>query len=148
MEDGQAGWRWLGSLSGASEDECGTQRLARRVDRATAAALDVIPRLSRSSDLRTVFTSPPGALESLKPSFSLPSPSSFIHEAENDCAFRLVWEQNVHVIVMLTREVEGATVKSGNYWSGEKFGPLRLKLVSEEGALAKQRECSFLWCDS
>ncbi|KZV74761.1 phosphatases II [Peniophora sp. CONT] len=50
----------------------------------------------------------------------------------------LVWEQNVHVIVMLTREVEGATVKSGNYWAGEKFGPLRLKLVSEEGALGKQ----------
>ena len=133
----------MGSLSGTSEDECGTQRLARRVGRATAAALDVIPR---SSDLRTVFTSPPGALESLKPSFSLPSPSSFIHEAENDCAFRLVLEQNVHVIVMLTREVEGATIKSGNYWSGEKFGPLRLKLVSEEGALAKQRECSFPWC--
>ena len=59
---------------------------------------------------------------------------------------RLCWQENVHVIVMLTREVEGATVKSGNYWSGEKFGPLRLKLVSEEGALAKQRECSFLWC--
>ncbi|KAI0321012.1 hypothetical protein OF83DRAFT_1280764 [Amylostereum chailletii] len=42
----------------------------------------------------------------------------------------LVWEQNVHVIVMLTREVEGATVKSGNYWSATRFGPLRLKLVS------------------
>ncbi|ETW87664.1 hypothetical protein HETIRDRAFT_448126 [Heterobasidion irregulare TC 32-1] len=46
----------------------------------------------------------------------------------------LVWEQNVHVIVMLTREVEGATVKCGNYWSGEVFGPLRLKQVEVTGA--------------
>jgi tyrosine-protein phosphatase 2/3 len=49
--------------------------------------------------------------------------------------FRLVWEQNVHVIVMLTREVEGSTVKCGNYWSGGKFGPLRLKLVEVSGAI-------------
>jgi tyrosine-protein phosphatase 2/3 len=48
-----------------------------------------------------------------------------------------VWEQNVHVIVMLTREVEGSTVKCGNYWSGEKFGPLCLKLVEATGAIDK-----------
>ena len=48
---------------------------------------------------------------------------------------RLVWEQNVHVIVMLTREVEGSTVKCGNYWSGENFGPLRLKLLEVTGAV-------------
>ncbi len=48
---------------------------------------------------------------------------------------RLVWEQNVHVIVMLTREVEGSTVKCGNYWSGENFGPLRLKLLEVVGAV-------------
>ncbi|KAI0005412.1 hypothetical protein BJV74DRAFT_880678 [Russula compacta] len=47
----------------------------------------------------------------------------------------LVWEQNVHVIVMLTREVEGSTVKCGNYWSGEKFGPLRVKMLEVTGAL-------------
>ncbi|KAH9177017.1 hypothetical protein EDB89DRAFT_2065200 [Lactarius sanguifluus] len=47
----------------------------------------------------------------------------------------LVWEQNVHVIVMLTREVEGSTVKCGNYWSGESFGPLRLKLLKVTGAV-------------
>lgn len=40
----------------------------------------------------------------------------------------------MHVIVMLTREVEGATVKCGNYWSGEVFGPLRLKQVEVTGA--------------
>jgi len=36
---------------------------------------------------------------------------------------------------MLTREVEGSTVKCGNYWSGEKFGPLRLKLLEVDGAI-------------
>jgi len=46
---------------------------------------------------------------------------------------RLCWEQNVHVIVMLTREVEGAMVKCGAYWSDTEFGPLRLRLVSTEG---------------
>ncbi|KAH9486715.1 Receptor-type tyrosine-protein phosphatase V [Psilocybe cubensis] len=45
----------------------------------------------------------------------------------------LCWEQNVHVIVMLTREVEGAMVKCGAYWSDTVFGPLRLRLVSTEG---------------
>ena len=48
---------------------------------------------------------------------------------------RLVWEQNVHVIVMLTREIEGATVKCGNYWSGDNFGPLRLKVLEVTGAV-------------
>ena len=36
---------------------------------------------------------------------------------------------------MLTREVEGQTVKCGNYWSGEKFGPLRLKVLEISGAV-------------
>lgn len=36
---------------------------------------------------------------------------------------------------MLTREVEGSTIKCGNYWSGEKFGPLRLKLLEASGAI-------------
>lgn len=38
---------------------------------------------------------------------------------------------------MLTREVEGSTTKCGNYWSGEKFGPLRLKLLEVSGAIAE-----------
>jgi tyrosine-protein phosphatase 2/3 len=51
---------------------------------------------------------------------------------------RLCWEQNVHVIVMLTREVEGLTVKCGAYWvedvgREQTFGPLTLKLVSKVG---------------
>ncbi|KAF9478695.1 hypothetical protein BDN70DRAFT_835525 [Pholiota conissans] len=45
----------------------------------------------------------------------------------------LCWEQNVHVIVMLTREVEGAMVKCGAYWNDTVFGPLRLRLISTEG---------------
>ncbi|KAF9068540.1 hypothetical protein BDP27DRAFT_1421894 [Rhodocollybia butyracea] len=45
----------------------------------------------------------------------------------------LVYQQNVHVIVMLTREIEGAMVKCGPYWKDEVFGPLRLKLISVEG---------------
>ncbi|KZW02129.1 hypothetical protein EXIGLDRAFT_744852 [Exidia glandulosa HHB12029] len=45
----------------------------------------------------------------------------------------LCWEQNVAVIVMLTRQVEGANVKSGNYWVKEQYGPLHLQTVSVEG---------------
>src|SRR6266481_9074767 len=46
----------------------------------------------------------------------------------------LCWEQNVHVIVMLTREMEGSMIKCGNYWSSSSYGPLRLKLLSTSGA--------------
>ncbi|KAJ3879305.1 hypothetical protein F5051DRAFT_326151 [Lentinula edodes] len=45
----------------------------------------------------------------------------------------LVYQQNVHVIIMLTREIEGSMVKCGPYWKDEIFGPLRLKLMSVEG---------------
>ncbi|KAF9457471.1 hypothetical protein BDZ94DRAFT_1301884 [Collybia nuda] len=58
--------------------------------------------------------------------------------------WRLCWEQNVHVIVMLTREVEGSMVKCGSYWvdDGDEdrekkytrtYGPLTLKLLKKEG---------------
>ncbi|KAF8640880.1 hypothetical protein AX17_000528 [Amanita inopinata Kibby_2008] len=47
----------------------------------------------------------------------------------------LCWEQNVRVIVMLTREVEGAMVKCGAYWAESAFGPLRLRLISVSGQL-------------
>ncbi|THG93498.1 hypothetical protein EW026_g7754 [Hermanssonia centrifuga] len=42
----------------------------------------------------------------------------------------LCWEQNVHVIVMLTREVESSLVKCGNYWNEGTYGPLKLKLAT------------------
>lgn len=35
---------------------------------------------------------------------------------------------------MLTREMEGMTVKCGNYWSDSIYGPLRLSLVSTTAA--------------
>ncbi|KAK2461740.1 hypothetical protein APHAL10511_006203 [Amanita phalloides] len=50
----------------------------------------------------------------------------------------LCWEQNIHVIVMLTREVEGAMVKCGAYWAGTVFGPLRLRLISTSGQLPSE----------
>ncbi|KIK50392.1 hypothetical protein GYMLUDRAFT_65297 [Collybiopsis luxurians FD-317 M1] len=36
----------------------------------------------------------------------------------------LIYQQNVHVVVMLTREIEGAMVKCSPYWKDEVFGPL------------------------
>ena len=46
------------------------------------------------------------------------------------CLCSLCWEQNIRVIVMLTKQVEGATVKCGCYWTHHTYGPLRLQLVS------------------
>ncbi|THH12170.1 hypothetical protein EW145_g171 [Phellinidium pouzarii] len=46
----------------------------------------------------------------------------------------VVWEQNVRVILMLTRECEGGSIKCGNYWSNEQYGPFLLKRVSKDGA--------------
>ncbi|KAI6153207.1 hypothetical protein BKA82DRAFT_3970023 [Pisolithus tinctorius] len=48
----------------------------------------------------------------------------------------LVWEQNVHVIVMLTREVESAMVKCGAYWTDTCYGPFRLQLLSTSPPLS------------
>jgi tyrosine-protein phosphatase 2/3 len=39
----------------------------------------------------------------------------------------------VHVIVMLTREIEGSMVKCGNYWAEGVYGRLRLKQLSTQG---------------
>ncbi|KAG9314716.1 hypothetical protein JVU11DRAFT_5525 [Chiua virens] len=53
-----------------------------------------------------------------------PLPSTYVD------FWTLVWEQNVHVIVMLTREVENAMVKCGSYWTDTDYGLLRLELLS------------------
>lgn len=45
----------------------------------------------------------------------------------------------MHVIVMLTREVEGATVKCGNYWAEGEYGPLRLRLLSTTDTPERER---------
>ena len=47
---------------------------------------------------------------------------------------RIVWEQNIPVIVMLTREVEGNHVKSDCYWKDGRYGHLQLKLEEQVGA--------------
>lgn len=47
----------------------------------------------------------------------------------------LCWEQDVHVIVMLTQEFEGAMEKCAKYWSEGVYGPLQLKLISDTGAV-------------
>ncbi|KIP04071.1 hypothetical protein PHLGIDRAFT_129772 [Phlebiopsis gigantea 11061_1 CR5-6] len=51
----------------------------------------------------------------------------------------LCWQENVHVIVMLTREVESALVKCGNYWTEGQYGPLHLKLVSTSDTAERER---------
>lgn len=45
----------------------------------------------------------------------------------------LVWEQGVHAIVMLTKQLEGGSIKCGSYWTGGQYGPLKLELISSEG---------------
>ncbi|TFY57587.1 hypothetical protein EVJ58_g6930, partial [Rhodofomes roseus] len=51
----------------------------------------------------------------------------------------LCWEQNVHVIVMLTREIEGNTVKCGKYWTEGEYGPLRLQLLATDDTPERER---------
>lgn len=45
--------------------------------------------------------------------------------------WRVVWEQDVRVIVMLTAEAEGGQVKSHVYWKAGEYGQLKLKNLSE-----------------
>lgn len=45
--------------------------------------------------------------------------------------WRVVWEQDIRVIVMLTAEAEGGQVKSHVYWNPGEYGPLKLKQLSE-----------------
>ncbi|KAI9793145.1 MAG: hypothetical protein M1833_000830 [Piccolia ochrophora] len=54
-----------------------------------------------------------------------PIPATF------DDFWRVVWEQDVRVIVMLTAEKEGGQLKCHPYWTGKAFGPLKLKPLSE-----------------
>ncbi|KAK7064747.1 hypothetical protein R3P38DRAFT_57069 [Favolaschia claudopus] len=56
----------------------------------------------------------------------------------------LVWQQNVHVVVMLTREVEGALIKCGAYWKSGTYGPLRVELLgcAAEGCRGECPHCS------
>ncbi len=70
----------------------------------------------------------------IKPSYSnkryiatqAPIPATF-----NDF-WRLIWEQDTRVVVMLTAESEGGQLKSHPYWHTGDYGPLILKLFSEK----------------
>jgi protein-tyrosine phosphatase len=55
-----------------------------------------------------------------------PIPATF------DDFWRVVWEQDARVIVMLTAESEGGQVKSHSYWNAGSYGPLKLKNLSEK----------------
>ena len=45
----------------------------------------------------------------------------------------------MHVIVMLTREIEGSSVKCGKYWEEGTYGTLRLKLVETNDTPERER---------
>lgn len=55
-----------------------------------------------------------------------PIPTTF------DDFWRVVWEQDARVIVMLTAESEGGQVKSHPYWHAGTYGSLKLKSLSEK----------------
>lgn len=48
--------------------------------------------------------------------------------------WKVVWQQDVRVIVMLTAEQEGGQVKAHNYWSDRHYGPLHLNPLGEHKA--------------
>ncbi|OAX79016.1 hypothetical protein ACJ72_06668 [Emergomyces africanus] len=45
--------------------------------------------------------------------------------------WRVVWEQDIRVIVMLTAESEGPQLKCHPYWKAAEYGPLKVKTFSE-----------------
>ena len=53
----------------------------------------------------------------------------------------LCWEQNVHVIVMLTREIEGSSMKCGKYWEEGTYGTVRLRLLETNDTPERERQC-------
>ncbi|MCJ1308805.1 hypothetical protein MMC25_002460 [Agyrium rufum] len=52
--------------------------------------------------------------------------------------WRLVWEQDARVIVMLTAESEGGQRKSHPYWVQGDYGPWKLKSISEKRVTLEQ----------
>ena len=45
--------------------------------------------------------------------------------------WRVVWEQDVRVIVMLTAETEGTQLKCHPYWVSGDYGPIQMKVIAE-----------------
>ena len=54
--------------------------------------------------------------------------------------WRVVWEQGVRVIVMLTAESEGGQVKSHPYWKAGECGPFKVKTLSERRVLLEPKD--------
>lgn len=48
--------------------------------------------------------------------------------------WKVVWQQDVRVIVMLTAEQEGGQIKAHNYWSDKHYGHLHLSPLGEHRA--------------
>lgn len=48
--------------------------------------------------------------------------------------WKVVWQQDVRVVVMLTAEQEGGQVKAHNYWSDRRYGHLHLNKLGEKRA--------------
>ncbi|KAF1921260.1 hypothetical protein BDU57DRAFT_435691 [Ampelomyces quisqualis] len=48
--------------------------------------------------------------------------------------WKVVWQQDVRVIVMLTAEQEGGQIKAHNYWSDKHYGHLHLNPLGEHKA--------------
>ncbi|KAI4599180.1 hypothetical protein KJ359_002139 [Pestalotiopsis sp. 9143b] len=44
----------------------------------------------------------------------------------------VIWDQDARVIVMLTAESEGGTLKCHPYWNGHEFGTIKLRPLSEK----------------
>lgn len=49
-----------------------------------------------------------------------------------DDFWRVVWEQDIRVIVMLTAESEGGQVKSHSYWKSGEYGSVKVKQLGEK----------------
>ncbi|KEF59206.1 uncharacterized protein A1O9_04050 [Exophiala aquamarina CBS 119918] len=56
--------------------------------------------------------------------------------------WRVVWEQDVRVVVMLTAESEGGQVKSHKYWTPGEYGPFKLKELSERQVSLEPKKAS------
>ncbi|OAA57428.1 protein tyrosine phosphatase [Niveomyces insectorum RCEF 264] len=55
-----------------------------------------------------------------------PLPATF------DDFWSMIWDEDVRVIVMLTAESEGGQLKCHPYWTGNEYGAIRLRLLSEK----------------
>lgn len=54
----------------------------------------------------------------------------------------LIWEQNVRVIVMLTKQYEGGLIKCGQYWKETQYGDIHLRLDVQTGGEDKAHDAT------